>query len=78
MKYMNYKLVNNLSKISNMNASKLKTYPKSKLANWIKPYAIDQKKIDLKKIINDEKQRLKLIKNKKYIDSFAKLRFQII
>lgn len=78
MKYMNYKLVNNLSKVSNMSASKLKTYPKSKLANWIKPYAIDQKKIDLKKIINDEKQRLKLIKNKKYIDSFAKLRFQII
>ena len=78
MKYMNYNVINKFNKFDQIKISDIKIYPKSKLANWIKPYAIDQNKKKLSKIINDEKQRLRIIKNTKYLDGKIKLKFQII
>ena len=76
MKYMNYKTISKYNELDQTNVSKIKTFPLSELADWIKPYAIDQNKKNLNKIIYDEKKRHKIIKKAK--NTSYNFRLQII
>ena len=78
MQYMNYKTMYKYSELDKTDVSNIKTFPLSELASWIKPYAVDQKKKNLDKIINEEKRRLKLIKKKINISNKFKFKLQII
>ena len=76
MKYMNYKTISKYNELDQTNVSKIKTFPLSELADWIKPYAIDQNKKNLNRIIYDEKKRHKIIKKAK--NTSYNFRLQII